>query len=215
MERVKGIEPSSQAWEARILPLNHTRAPTAATSSINHNVSQLLFWPGATCLGRYSTADCPTRMNPLDQKRMSCPACSRALTEKQAGSVSLIVCQNGCGGVWFDALELDRVDEESEAVGELLLHIERDPSIDVDALGARNCPRCEGIPLKRVLLSPGSHVHVHECPSCDACWLDYAEIAKLYDERVDLMNSGKIEKRSRSSDLIQYLYEVRTGRRRH
>ena len=24
-ERVKGIEPSSQAWEARILPLNHTR----------------------------------------------------------------------------------------------------------------------------------------------------------------------------------------------
>jgi hypothetical protein len=22
---VKGIEPSSQAWEARILPLNHTR----------------------------------------------------------------------------------------------------------------------------------------------------------------------------------------------
>jgi hypothetical protein len=25
LERVKGIEPSSQAWEARILPLNHTR----------------------------------------------------------------------------------------------------------------------------------------------------------------------------------------------
>ena len=26
LERVKGIEPSPQAWEARILPLNHTRA---------------------------------------------------------------------------------------------------------------------------------------------------------------------------------------------
>ena len=25
LERVKGIEPSSQAWEAHILPLNHTR----------------------------------------------------------------------------------------------------------------------------------------------------------------------------------------------
>ena len=25
LERVKGIEPSPQAWEARILPLNHTR----------------------------------------------------------------------------------------------------------------------------------------------------------------------------------------------
>jgi hypothetical protein len=31
MERVKGIEPSSQAWEARILPLNHTRAECAVT----------------------------------------------------------------------------------------------------------------------------------------------------------------------------------------
>ena len=28
VERVKGIEPSSQAWEARILPLNHTRFAT-------------------------------------------------------------------------------------------------------------------------------------------------------------------------------------------
>ena len=28
MERVMGIEPTSQAWEARILPLNHTREIT-------------------------------------------------------------------------------------------------------------------------------------------------------------------------------------------
>jgi hypothetical protein len=28
MERVKGIEPSSQPWEGHILPLNHTRLRT-------------------------------------------------------------------------------------------------------------------------------------------------------------------------------------------
>ena len=28
MERVKGIEPSSQPWEGHILPLNHTRTPS-------------------------------------------------------------------------------------------------------------------------------------------------------------------------------------------
>ena len=37
MERVKGIEPSSQAWEARILPLNHTRC------LLNGLVAHLLF----------------------------------------------------------------------------------------------------------------------------------------------------------------------------
>jgi hypothetical protein len=29
MERVKGIEPSSQPWEGHILPLNHTRLHAA------------------------------------------------------------------------------------------------------------------------------------------------------------------------------------------
>jgi hypothetical protein len=42
MERVKGIEPSSQAWEARILPLNHTRflpaILTAAASVTSPNL---------------------------------------------------------------------------------------------------------------------------------------------------------------------------------
>jgi hypothetical protein len=33
MERVKGIEPSSQAWEAHVLPLNHTRVRTRLTGS--------------------------------------------------------------------------------------------------------------------------------------------------------------------------------------
>ena len=33
LERVKGIEPSSQAWEARILPLDHTRNRKASTKS--------------------------------------------------------------------------------------------------------------------------------------------------------------------------------------
>jgi transposase InsO family protein len=28
LERVKGIEPSCAAWEAAVLPLNYTRAPT-------------------------------------------------------------------------------------------------------------------------------------------------------------------------------------------
>jgi hypothetical protein len=31
MERVKGIEPSSKAWEAFVLPLNYTRAPRRAS----------------------------------------------------------------------------------------------------------------------------------------------------------------------------------------
>ncbi len=44
MERVKGIEPSCEAWKASVLPLNYTRAqlpptlPTALALSIRHSV---------------------------------------------------------------------------------------------------------------------------------------------------------------------------------
>lgn len=32
MERMMGIEPTSQAWEARVLPMNYTRMDTYALS---------------------------------------------------------------------------------------------------------------------------------------------------------------------------------------
>jgi hypothetical protein len=34
LERVKGIEPSSQTWEAHVLPLNHTRYRRLVCNSI-------------------------------------------------------------------------------------------------------------------------------------------------------------------------------------
>jgi hypothetical protein len=37
MERVKGIEPSFQAWEAHVLPLNHTRMDDVS-SVTNHPI---------------------------------------------------------------------------------------------------------------------------------------------------------------------------------
>jgi Zn-finger nucleic acid-binding protein len=75
---------------------------------------------------------------------MKCPACFNELTEVQVGSLFVDVCQGGCGGIWFDAFELQRVDEEEEKAGEHLLEIRRDPNIAVDPNRKRDCPRCEG-----------------------------------------------------------------------
>jgi Zn-finger nucleic acid-binding protein len=108
---------------------------------------------------------------------------------------------------------MDQVDQETETVGELLFHPQRDSAVEVDSSRPRLCPRCEGIQLKRVLLSPGSQVHISECPSCDGCWLDERDLGALHDERIEMMESGRIEKAS-SANLIQYLYAVRTGKSR-
>ena len=50
---------------------------------------------------------------------MKCPACFNELTEMQVGSVKVDVCEGGCGGIWLDAFELQRVDDEEEELVEI------------------------------------------------------------------------------------------------
>src|SRR2546421_6339465 len=110
---------------------------------------------------------------------MKCPACFNELTETEVGCLSLDVCYGGCGGIWFDAFELQRVDEEQETAGELLLHIQRDESVVVDLARKRDCPRCRDVKLQRHFSSASRTVEVDECPNCAGYWLDAGEVAKI------------------------------------
>ena len=51
---------------------------------------------------------------------MKCPVCNRQLQEMRVADIVVEVCQNGCGGIWFDNYELKKVDEQHEAAGEAL-----------------------------------------------------------------------------------------------
>src|SRR5437764_7954932 len=101
---------------------------------------------------------------------MRCPACFNELTQTQVGSLRVDVCQGGCGGIWFDAFELQRVDEEQEAAGERLLDIRHDERVIVDQARKRECPRCAGVKLQRHFFSAKRQVEVDECPNCAAYW---------------------------------------------
>jgi len=75
---------------------------------------------------------------------MECPACGRQLRQMNVGDIVVDVCENGCGGVWFDNFELEKVDEQHEAAGEALLDIERDKNVKVDRSKTKTCPKCSG-----------------------------------------------------------------------
>lgn len=40
---------------------------------------------------------------------MKCPACNGELFPIKAGDVALDICEKGCGGVWFDRMELKKI----------------------------------------------------------------------------------------------------------
>ena len=110
---------------------------------------------------------------------MKCPACARTLVPMTVADLTVDVCRGGCGGLWFDAAELQKVDEQQEAAGEALLDIPLDPGVRVDGRASRPCPKCAGVRMMRHFFSPKRKVEVDECGGCGGFWLDAGELKTI------------------------------------
>ena len=145
---------------------------------------------------------------------MKCPACFHPLTQVQVGSLQVDVCQGGCGGIWFDAFELQRVDEERESAGEPLLQIQRDERVLVDPSRKRECPRCPGIKLQRHFFSAKRKVEVDQCPNWGGYWLDAGELASIRAEKSAAASQEAARQSGISPDVIRYLYRLQIESRK-
>lgn len=114
---------------------------------------------------------------------MKCPACERELVSRDIDNVSVDVCDGGCGGIWLDAFELARVDEE---LPREIREISRDPKLVVDHDRKRACPRCDGVKMQRHFFSATHRVEVDSCPGCGGYWLDAGELTAI---RADVSQS--------------------------
>ncbi len=113
---------------------------------------------------------------------MTCPACGRELTEKKIEDIFVDVCDQGCGGIWFDRFELQKMDEPHEGAGTELLDTPRHEGIHVDHEDDRWCPRCDDRKLFRHFYSVKRQVEVDDCPQCGGIWLDLGELARIRDQ---------------------------------
>lgn len=110
---------------------------------------------------------------------MKCPACERELERTEVGDIALDVCRNGCGGIWFDNFELEKVDEQHEGAGEALLDIQPDSGVHVDHSQVRPCPKCGDVLMMKHFVSVKHEVEVDECAGCGGIWLDFGELAHI------------------------------------
>ena len=114
---------------------------------------------------------------------MNCPACTRTLSSISVGDLRVDACAGGCGGLWFDQLELKKVDEPLESAGEALLDIPVDPLVAVDLDVRRICPKCDdGVVMMRHFTSVKRRVTMDECPQCAGVWLDVGELRMIRSE---------------------------------
>lgn len=113
---------------------------------------------------------------------MKCPACGNQMTEITVESIKVDVCMHGCGGIWFDRFELQRMDEGHESAGEMLLDIEVNEATRVDPSARRKCPKCRDMIMMRHFFSMKREIEVDECPGCTGFWVDRGELWKIREQ---------------------------------
>jgi hypothetical protein len=97
--------------------------------------------------------------------------------------VTVDVCDGGCGGIWFDHFELQKLDEKSESAGAELLDVRRDPGVVVDPAERYRCPRdTDDVVLMRHFWSVKREVTIDECPECGGIFLDAGELPRIRAE---------------------------------
>jgi hypothetical protein len=141
---------------------------------------------------------------------MKCPACFNELTQYQFGGVTVDACNGGCAGIWFDAFELQKVDDHREVPTQHLLRVQRAPQLTVDFARRRDCPRCTGVRLKRHFFSAQRQVEVDHCPNCGGYWLDAGELEKIRSEKAQ---TGPRTDTGLSMEAIRFLYRQKLEQR--
>lgn len=110
---------------------------------------------------------------------MKCPACKNPLHEKGAGGVTLDVCYGGCGGIWFDAKELESVNARAATTLHTIWNV---PVANVKLTEPRLCPRCPEQVLDCKWFSDLKKVEIDQCAKCGGIWLDAGEFTRIYEE---------------------------------
>lgn len=80
--------------------------------------------------------------------------------------------------MWFEKMELEKLDDSDESDSGLTLDVPVDTSIEIDDTQPRQCPKCEGNPTMRqhFVGGEGEGVRIDTCGSCEATWLDHGEL---------------------------------------
>ena len=105
---------------------------------------------------------------------LTCPACGEKMDKVFINSIQkhIDVCLNGCGGMFLDNREFEKVDEAHEEVKEILNLFEGKEFKKVDDTEVRVCPYCGANMVKSDVFG----VLIDTCYTCGAKFLDNKEL---------------------------------------
>lgn len=111
------------------------------------------------------------------QKEITCPACGKQMTKifLAEKGVNIDVCDKGCGGMFFDAREIQQFSGADDDISELKKALEGKNFMPVDESQTRVCPACSHNMVKTNVFG----VEVDTCYICGGLFLDNGEFEKV------------------------------------
>ena len=108
---------------------------------------------------------------------MKCPKCSEEMERVTHSAIEVDRCR-GCGGIWFEVLELERLAREE---GSARIDTgDPDSGERFDSVDRIDCPVCH-TPMIRMVDARQPHVRYEACKICSGVFLDAGEFTDLVD----------------------------------
>lgn len=139
-------------------------------------------------------------------EKLGCPNCGKEMKKVPIGSagITLDVCLDGCGGMFFDNREFSLLSGNGDNINEVLAIYsnKKFTNADIHNEKKRICPCC-GSPMAQNPSNILSEIVVDECYSCGGKFLDYGEFEKI-------VSSEPVDKKSEAylSAIHKILSEI-------
>ena len=138
---------------------------------------------------------------------MQCPACGRELVSKTVNDLAVDVCEGGCGGVWFNWLEVTRWSELTVSPAQEQLVVARNEQIGIDHSRRYRCPRCENIAMSRGFSSVLPDLLLNDCSSCGGFWLNGDEVDEIPHHEISQVEASCREpNESRAHRVVEAIH---------
>jgi uncharacterized protein len=110
---------------------------------------------------------------------IKCPQCSETkLTKRDYKGTPVDICE-GCGGLWLDKGELNKVAHPIQGDLEFCSREHADKQSQFTEL---ECPNCPGKKLLKAKFIEFTDITLDHCPKCDGIWLNKGELDAINTE---------------------------------
>jgi uncharacterized protein len=111
---------------------------------------------------------------------LKCPACGKTMVDQDFGGVQAHTCANGCKGIYFDWLQMQKRDHKNQGFGDALQAALQSPRSNDTNRERLHCPKCSLL-MYRHQFALDKEVNIDECYGCGGMFLDSGELKELRD----------------------------------